>query len=522
MQRVCIEHPQEGRQTLEVGSTQIVIGRLGGEADVELGDPLVSRRHARLWADAVGVWYEDLGSSNGSWVGNRRLSEPLLLAHDLEVVLGRETRLSLQMLDLPQGLQVRMEALVGSIGLTRELGTTSQESAVVYLEALYELTSRLLQAHELEFVPDTLRRVRELVPSARRIALVAWPPRPDGTFESIGEPVKGVSVSSSLARYAVEQGRALLLSPDTMPRAMADAPSIQLQRIQAAAYIPLQAESGRVLGLLCVDTPVHEEPIGKLDFQFLCAVAGLIAGKLASEALRLQALETQRVEARHEGLAAFLQIASHDLKNPLTAIDTCARLLKRVPPEKQGELIDTILSASSRATNLIRTYLDAAALESGKPLSVQKESCALRPLVEHESQFLQKAMGDRMRGIRIHNEVEDVMVEADPRKLAQILGNLLSNAIKYSPPNSEVWIDGTVRDGVARLSVRDQGVGISSEDQSRLFQAFERVGDRSLAAGSGLGLWLTAALVKAHDGRLGVESEPGHGSTFWVEWPCSS
>lgn len=523
--RVCFVHPVAGPTAVEPGAGELIVGRVGTGADVELRDGMISRRHGRVWVDGSGIWYEDLGSSNGSWLKGERLSAPVRLAPGVEVRLGGETWLRLEepALELPQGLELSLQATLGPQGFTDALGRTADAGAR-YVSALYALSEGLLRSEGLDFLPQTVQRVKELVPSAQRLALVAWPPGEDGTFQRLDGSAERVTISSSLARYAVQDGRALLLSPATMPKAVADSPSILLQRIQGAAYIPLQSAPGEdIVGLLCVDTPVTEMPITTLDFQFLCAVAGLIAGKLTSERLReqtrRQAWETQTVEARREGLAAFLQIASHDLKNPLTAIDNCARLLRRVPPEKHPPLIEIILSASGRATNLIRTYLDAAALESGKPLEVTREEVDVRALVDEESEFVRNALLERMRGIELRNEVHCPPVRADARKLGQVFTNLLTNAVKYSPAGGQVVIGGGMQAGEARFWVRDQGVGISPEDQQRLFSAFQRVGDRALAPGTGLGLWLTAAIVEAHGGRLGVDSVPGQGSTFWFALP---
>lgn len=524
--RVCFLHPINGPKVVEAAFQELTVGRAGLGAQIELNDPLISRRHGRVWEDAEGVWYEDLGSSNGSWLAGVQLTGPVRLRPGVEVRVGGETRLRLEhpSLELPQGLELKLETTLGAQGFANALGAETS-AAVRYVSALYGLTEGLLRSENLEFIPQTLQRVRDLVPSAQRLALAAWPPEADGTFRALDGSEERVAISGSLARYAVEEGRALLLSAATMPKQVADAPSVLLQRIQGAAYIPLQSAPGEsTIGLLCVDTPVTLIPITTLEFQFLCAVAGLLAGKLTSERLReearRQALQTQTVQARREGLAAFLQIASHDLKNPLTAIENCARLLRRVPPEKHEPLIEIILSASGRATNLIRTYLDAAQLESGRPLDVQWDTVDAHTLVDEECEFVRTALHERMRGISLVNEVSAAAVRADERKLGQVFTNLLTNAVKYSPQGGEVEIGSDVLPtGEARFWVRDQGVGISEEDQQRLFAAFQRVGDRALAPGTGLGLWLTAAIVEAHGGRLGVESAPGAGSTFWFTIP---
>lgn len=513
--QVEFRNPRSGSVTVEIGPGRLAVGRLNSGADIEVDDRGVSSRHGALWSDPQGVWYEDLGSSNGSWLGQEKLNGPTRLSTDTEVLLG-ETTLTLKptQIELPPGMKLSLLGKVGSRGLTEAMAQRAESGA--YLTALYGLTEGLLRGDSLEFIPEALQRVSEAVPLARQMAVVAWPPESDGSLRQIAGSASG-AFSSSMARYAVEQGRAIMLTSGELPPQLANAPSIRLRGIRSSVYVPLESDNAEeILGLLCVDSMI---PLLELDFQFLCAVAGLLASKLASERLRQQAnqeaLQRQHQQSRREALASFLQIASHDLKNPLTAIENCGRLLRRLPPEKQGPTIDILLGASGRATDLIRTYLDAAAVESGKPLQVDWEDLDVSALVNEETEFLRAAFHGQMDHVRVVNLIAEPCLRADSRKLRQVFCNLLTNAIKYSPQGGDVVIS---REG-NRFSVKDQGVGIAHENLPKLFAAFERVGDRSIATGTGLGLWLTAALVHAHDGEIGVESTPGQGSTFWFSIP---
>jgi signal transduction histidine kinase len=509
---VQLQHPHKGAQSFEIGTRRVALGRVNSGAEIEVDDALVSKRHGSLWADDRGVWYEDSGSTNGSWVGEQRLQGPVLLKSGQEVKLGNfHLKLRDETLELPPGLELSLLGQVGGQGLTKILGQSSDAN---YLSALYALTEGLLRSDSLEYIPEALNQVRQAVPVPLQMAVLAWPPESDGSLRFLCGQRSGVS--SSLARYAVEQGRALLLT-GALPEAVANAPSIRLRNILGAVYVPLQGGAEEeILGLLCADSPL---PLKEVDFQFLCAVAGLLAGKLWSERLHQeanrQALEKQQQQSRREALASFLQIASHDLKNPLTAIENCGRLLRRLPPERHAQIIDILLGASARATDLIRTYLDAAAVDGGKPLEVQWEEVDVARLVNEETQFLRAALREGMDKIQVVNKVVCPPLRADSRKLRQVFCNLLSNAIKYSPNGGVVSVgnEGT------RFWVKDEGVGIAPEHMSRLFAAFERVGDRSIASGTGLGLWLTAALIHAHGGDIGVDSRPGQGSTFWFTVP---
>lgn len=495
-----------------------MIGRQS--TDLTLHDPRLSRQHGKLWADSQGVWYQDLGSQTGSWSAGNRIEGPILLDFSTEILMG-DTRLQLQLqaVEIPDGMKVRLEGKAGRQGLSEALGS-QDDSAEKYVSALYDLTETLFHADGLECIPAALQRVREVVPLAQCLALVAWPPGPDGKLNHFAECQDPVTISSSLARYAVAQDRALLLTDANMPKAVADSPSMQLKGIRSAVCVPLQGDGEQQQGpiaLLCVESN-FVLPLSHLDFQFLCAVAGVFANKLGSERLRK---ERALVEARREGLATFLQIASHDLKNPLTAISNCVQLLRRVKPERQGEIVDIIQGASARANDLIRTYLDAAAVESGKALVVERESVDIARLVDEEIEFLKAALGTRMDEIEVVRQVTCPPIWADARKLRQIVSNLLSNAVKYSPSGGVVQVQVWADQETVYLSVQDQGVGISEQDQQRLFTPFQRVGDTSSVSGTGLGLWLTAALIQAHGGQISVESTLGSGSTFLLSLPKS-
>src|SRR5262249_24080062 len=112
------------------------------------------------------------------------------------------------------------------------------------------------------------------------------------------------------------------------------------------------------------------------------------------------------------------------------------------------------------------------------------------------------------------------LVEADERKVKQVIFNLLSNAVKFTPDGGRVEVSAHRADGAVEISVRDTGIGIAPEDQERVFEEFRQVGSRTAAAeGTGLCLALTRKLVELHEGRIWVESEVGVGSTFTFKLP---
>lgn len=130
------------------------------------------------------------------------------------------------------------------------------------------------------------------------------------------------------------------------------------------------------------------------------------------------------------------------------------------------------------------------------------------------------------KGLSLINDVPAAlpMVDADPRRVRQMLHNLLTNAIKYTPERGTIALSACVEGGAVRLAVSDTGIGLAEEQVSRAFEAFTQVdmSNTRKVGGVGLSLYIVKALVEAHGGEVGVESELGRGSTFWFTLPVGS
>ncbi len=224
------------------------------------------------------------------------------------------------------------------------------------------------------------------------------------------------------------------------------------------------------------------------------------------------------LKARQEAMLSFLQIASHDLKNPLTLIRISSVLLEQCPDDVP-HYARIINRAVDRASALIDTYLLASSVTSGA-LKIQPEIIQVKELVEGELRFARNALKSANQ-LTFANRCRDLTISADRLKLSQILGNLISNAAKYSPEGGEVSVEVESFEGEVLFKISDQGVGISAEERERLFKQFQRVGDQHLTSGTGLGLWLTRVLIQAHGGKIWVQSAPGEGSVFFFTLPLT-
>src|SRR5476649_380991 len=222
----------------------------------------------------------------------------------------------------------------------------------------------------------------------------------------------------------------------------------------------------------------------------------------------------------------FLSSMSHELRTPLNAILGFAQLMESdspLPTPSQKASIDQILQAGWYLLELINEILDLALIESGK-LSISGEPVSLNDIMlECQSMIEPQA---KKRGIRMSFPRFDqpCFVHADRTRVKQIFINLLSNAIKYNQADGSVVVECTLTlpDNI-RISIRDSGAGLPPEKLAQLFQPFNRLGQEASAEeGTGIGLVVTKRLVELMGGTIGVESEVGVGSVFWVELNSAS
>ncbi|HSJ52631.1 MAG TPA: response regulator, partial [Anaerolineae bacterium] len=219
----------------------------------------------------------------------------------------------------------------------------------------------------------------------------------------------------------------------------------------------------------------------------------------------------------------FVSIVSHELRTPLTAIKGYLDLIlmgAAGPVSKQqGSFLEIARSNTVRLHVLVSDLLDLSRIESGK-VDLDVQVVSIPQIVEQVSRTLQKEFADR--GMTLARDVPEDLPEifGDPGRITQILTNLLSNAYKYTREGGAT-VRARVVDGFLRVDVVDTGVGISPQDQARLFTRFFRAEDDLVRqqTGTGLGLNITRSLVEMHGGEIQVASEPGKGSTFSFTLP---
>lgn len=235
-------------------------------------------------------------------------------------------------------------------------------------------------------------------------------------------------------------------------------------------------------------------------------------------------LKNLQLEDASRAKSEFLANMSHELRTPLNAIIGFSEALKEGMVGEldaaQHEYITDIFSSGEHLLSLINDILDLAKVESGK-MTLELEAFNLLETLQNSLSMIKEKAHNQQLKVRLDADADLPLLLADKRKIKQIIYNLLSNAVKFTPKGGAITLSVHHVNERLELSVTDSGIGISAEDQARLFQPFTQI-DSSLSRqyqGTGLGLAMIKHFAELHGGHVGVKSELGQGSTFWVSLP---
>jgi signal transduction histidine kinase/GAF domain-containing protein/ActR/RegA family two-component response regulator len=233
-----------------------------------------------------------------------------------------------------------------------------------------------------------------------------------------------------------------------------------------------------------------------------------------------QEVEVDRIKSE------FVSMVSHELRTPMTSIKGYVDLLYSgmAGPitESQKGFLQTVKNNADRLTVLVNGLLDISRLDTG---AIRLNLASVNPLevITHVIAALQPRLDEREQTVRVLVSSPLPRVRADPERVVQILVNLVDNAIKYTPPGGEITLDAQQMAGFLHLHVTDNGIGISEDDQEKLFSRFFRAESAlsSGVSGVGLGLYITRSLVELHGGEIWVSSNLDQGSTFSFSLPLA-
>lgn len=411
----------------------------------------------------------------------------------------------------------------------RELLSAFAVQAAIAIEnaQLYTLTDRALalRVAELEGMQRSDRQLNATLDSDKVAAmLLDWALQSThaarGWAAILQDPAAGPKIIAT-SGYTDDDSPALPAPGDPLSAAVAGW-EIAVRRggtdRPSGMLAPLLREE-KTVGLVLVERPAPD--FSDAERAALARLADHAAA--AVENTRL----IQEVRRAYDAKSQFVSIISHELKIPMTSIRGYADLLRQglvgAVNEKQLEFLGTIVSNVDRMTALVSDLADISRIETGR-LRIEPAPVFVADAIRDVIAQLKPQFDGRKQTVETLVPENLPRLHTDPQRLMQILTNLLSNANKYTPEGGIIKISAAAESGSIRFTVRDSGIGMTEEEQSRLFTQFFRGESAAVRdqPGWGLGLHVTKGLVELLGGTIGAESQPGAGSTFWFTQPVES
>ena len=320
---------------------------------------------------------------------------------------------------------------------------------------------------------------------------------------------------SVLATRGISSADAAARSHDAAVKAVTDASSDHAPRQSGSTIaFPLDLRQGR--GAMVIISGRLSAMFGDDELSRMRQYATSISAGLDRVTLnsRIAALERAKTD--------FLNIASHELRGPMTVIKGYLTMLEAESlgaiPSRARAVLPLLISKSDEVNWMIEQMMEVARLEEGK-LALKVRRADIVELTDAALDGVKMLLSGH--DVDLDSPAQPIDADVDPDRFQIVVRNLLSNAAKYSPAGTDIDI-GIKRNGdKALVTVTDHGVGISEENQKTLFTRFGRIENDAAVQGTGLGLWLSREIARMHEGDLTVNSRAGVGSTFTLSVPLS-
>lgn len=423
--------------------------------------------------------------------------------------------------------QEKLELLVEE--RTRELSTVNQVSRA--------LSEQLELGDLIQMVGNQLRDLFDA--NIVYVALLDKKSRIINFPYQHGDVIPPLPMGEGLTSKIIETKMPILVNRE-VDRRYAEL-GISQQGKLAASYLGVPIPSGSdVIGVLSVQSTEVVNRFDEQDQKLLSTLAAHVGIAIHNAQLFEDTkLAKAAAEAANEAKSSFLSTVSHELRTPLTSILGFAKIIqkrldKNIFPvlntedervdrsaRQVKENLEIVISEGQRLTTLINDVLDLAKIEAGK-IDWNMEKISLREIVQ-QAQAATSALWQQKKLAYSADLQEDLpFIMGDRDKLVQVIINLLSNAVKFTQKGRIHTQMGLTDEGI-KVSVTDTGIGIAAENMDKVFDKFRQVGDTltDKPKGTGLGLPICKEIIEQHGGRIGVDSTPGKGSTFYFVIPLS-
>ena len=473
-------------------------------------------RHAPLVSDAVDTWAAaDTELMNLKALGER-IHQARLAGHDDD---GWVPAYSIEMSRIDAVLNVE------EMQFSRQLGRAARWAQALLLAATAGIALVLIVGGLL-FARRMWRRLAEsqqalveanarwaLAADAGQLGLMEWRVRDDTVLlDARGAAIYELPPAPGNV-YAAAQLRQLVHADDR--------PAMKQSALRAISGQAAVVQRFRVT--LASGRERHLEVDGRAfmaDGRVVTHMVGLVRDVTEEVSANNAMLEEGAAQRTYEARREFLSRVSHELRTPLNAVIGFSDLMRTDPREPltptQQSRLDRVVDGGQYLLRLVNDLLDVARLEVGE-MSIALGSVRLAPVLRNAVDLLETARAARGVTMVIDELPPQLFVVADPVRLKQVFVNILSNAIKYNRERGAVHVGFSLTPSQAVLTVRDDGVGMSAQQQRELFIPFRRLGDEPNATeGAGLGLVISRHLAERQGGSLDVASTPGQGTTVTI------